>query len=121
MVEMALVLPVFVLLMFGLIEYGWVFLKVSQVNNAARQGVRIAVRPDATQADVQAAVDEVMNHAGLLTTGYRIVITNLNAAARQPVSVEVTLPYSAVSLTGAGLVPMPSQIRETAVMAKEGP
>ena len=52
LVEMAIVIPVLLLLTLGLIEYGWVFYKVSQLNQAARHGVRTAVRPDATTDNV---------------------------------------------------------------------
>src|SRR5205814_7116285 len=48
LVEMAIAMPLLCMLTLGLIEYGWVFLRVSQINQAARHGVRVAVRPDAT-------------------------------------------------------------------------
>ena len=45
-VEMAIVLPLLILLTFGMIEYGWLFLRSQEISNAARQGARIGVWPD---------------------------------------------------------------------------
>ena len=121
MVEFALIAPVLVLLLFALMEYGWMFFRVSQVNGAARHGVRAAVRPDATTTEVNNAVDLIMNQAGFASSAYTVQIGSLNAAIGGNVSVTVTLPYSKVALTHFPLLPTPTQIRGWAVMAKEGP
>jgi len=42
-VEVALVLPVLLLVTFGAIRYGWFFLKLQQITNAARCGARTAI------------------------------------------------------------------------------
>ena len=121
MIEMALVLPVLILLVFGAIEYGWAFLKASQISNAARQGVRAAIPPDATTATVQAAVDAAMTQGGLTSSGYTTTITSLNATIGAAVTVKVVVPdYTKISLVG-GLVPRPTQLSAAASMAKEGP
>ena len=56
LVEMALVLLLLLTLTFAILEYGWIFLKSHHIANAARQGARIAATPDATPADVDAAI-----------------------------------------------------------------
>ena len=119
--EFIVVLPCLLIVMFGIIEYGWVFLKASQVNNAARQGVRAAVRPDADEQEVEDAVADVMNKAGLSESGYTVEVTGLDSETGDPVEVEVQLTYSNVSLLGAGFVPRPNQLMSSATMAKEGP
>lgn len=50
MVEFALVLPLFLLLLFGIMEAGWLFAQQVEVRNAAREGARIAAvsAPDIT-------------------------------------------------------------------------
>jgi Flp pilus assembly protein TadG len=121
MVEFALILPVLVLLLFALMEYGWMFLRVSQVNGAARHGVRTAVRPDATAADVNASVALIMKQAGYDTTAYTVTITNLAGTVGSNVSVTITLPYSKVSLTHFPVLPVPTELRGAATMGKEGP
>ncbi|MGB6917109.1 MAG: TadE/TadG family type IV pilus assembly protein, partial [Phycisphaerae bacterium] len=71
--ETALVLPLLLLLTFALIEYGWLFLRAQEITNGARQGARIAVRPDATNADVQASITAAMETAGI--AGYLVTFS----------------------------------------------
>ncbi|WP_296710270.1 TadE family protein [Eubacterium sp.] len=42
-VEFALVLPILALLLFGIIDYGWIFFNEARIGNAAREGARFAV------------------------------------------------------------------------------
>ena len=42
-IEAALVLPVLILVTFGTIEYGWLFLKSQQIGNAARNASRMGI------------------------------------------------------------------------------
>ena len=50
MVEFAVVVPLFFLLIFGIIEAGWFFAQQVEVRNAAREGARIAVVDYGTSA-----------------------------------------------------------------------
>ncbi len=43
MVEMALVLPILLLLLCGILDFGWLFYNQLSLNNAAREGARYAV------------------------------------------------------------------------------
>ena len=43
MVEMALVLPILVVLVGGILDFGWLFYNKISLNNAAREGARYAV------------------------------------------------------------------------------
>jgi Flp pilus assembly protein TadG len=121
MVEMAIVLPVLLILTLGLIEYGWVFLKVSQINQAARHGVRAAVRPDATAGIVQSNVSSLMTAAGIKSEDYTLTYTDLYVAVGQPVTVHISVNYDKLSLTGTGFLPLPDKIQGRGTMAKEGP
>ena len=120
MVEMALVLPILIGLTFGAIEYGWMFFRASQVNQAARHGTRTAVRPAATAEEIEAAVTAVMSDAGFGTSDYSFTVTPTGGAADvgDEVTVAVTANYSPI---GGGLVPTPDTVFGTATMAKEGP
>lgn len=42
-VEFALVLPILLLLIFGMMDFGWLFYNKVMVNNASREGARYAV------------------------------------------------------------------------------
>jgi len=123
MVEMALVLPLLLIFTFGLIEYGWMFFRLAQVNLAARHGVRAAIRPAATVGEVTAAVDYVMEGAGWKNaagkTQYTIDPVTVAVAVGQPVRVHVVVDTDYVALTG--FLPMPAYIGGNATMAKEGP
>lgn len=121
LVEMALVLPLLFLLLFGLIEYGWLFFKYQQIAGAARHGCRIGVAQGKASDDVNIAVDELMTKAKL-TGVYTTTIVPaevLIAAPGSTVSVTVTVPYSDIELTGFPL-PLPTNLVGETSMVKEG-
>jgi Flp pilus assembly protein TadG len=119
LVEMAIVVPVLLILTLGLIEYGWAFLRASQINMAARHGVRTAVRPAATDTDVTNAVAWMMQQAGLQNSGYTMTHSDLNVATGQPVTVQIDVNYGNLTLTGTGFIPLPTQLHGRGTMAKE--
>jgi Flp pilus assembly protein TadG len=121
LVEMALVLPILLLLTFAVIEYGWMTFRASQVGQAARHGARIAVRPAATVEEIEAAVADIMEGAGL--TEYTLTITPEDPATEvgDPVTVVVLVNYGPISLTGSSFVPVPETLVGNVTMAKEGP
>jgi Flp pilus assembly protein TadG len=124
LVEMALILPLLLLLTIGVIEYSWLFLASQKITNAARQGARVGVRADATSADVSAAVAALLNAAGIGEGQYSLVLSPSNAStvpAGETFTVAVSVPYANVQLTGAGFLPLPSALGATVSMAKEGP
>lgn len=41
-VEFALVIPILILLIFGMMDFGWLFFNKLQINNASREGARYA-------------------------------------------------------------------------------
>ncbi|MBT3200173.1 MAG: pilus assembly protein [Phycisphaerales bacterium] len=122
MVEAALVFPLLLMLTFGLIEYAWLFLRVESISNAARRGVRVAVTPDATCADVSSAVASMMSDTGLSGSNYTVTVSNLNVEPGQPVTVHIVVPdYDSISLTGSPMIPVPAHIERRIAMVKEGP
>lgn len=126
-VEFALIaLPLF-LLIIGLLDYGWMFLKVQHVTQAARNGARAAIVPDATVEKVEAIIHSRMVDAGIPNkNSYSVQITPQaiqNIPAGTPITVRITVDTEAanLNLTGSGFIPKPKQIRTAASMAKEGP
>ena len=123
-IEAALVIPLFILLLFGLLEYGWAFWKSQQIGNAARHGARIGIVDGATAAEVQAGVDQIMTDSGLAGSGY---VTTL--APGDPgtlgfgdlFTVTVSVDYSNIILIGMPLLPVPNQLSRATSMAREGP
>ena len=122
LVEAALILPFLLVLLIGLLEYGWLFFKLQQINGAARHGARIGVTESATQAGVQAAVAQMLSDSGLATSGYGITFS-ADPAALAPgatLTVTVDVPYANIELTGFPLVPVPATLVGETSMAKEG-
>lgn len=56
LVEFALVLPMLLLVVLGIAEFGFIFQRYEVITNAAREGARIAVLPGYGDADVTARV-----------------------------------------------------------------
>lgn len=121
-VELAIVMPVLILMTLGLIEYGWMFLKAQQITNAARQGARIGATVDAGAAEVGAAVSNAMNTAGLSASGYQVTVTPADVAGLElgeTFTVNVTVIYADIGLD-MPLVPTPMTLQSTVSMVKEG-
>ena len=59
-VELALVMPIMLLVSFGAIKYGWLYLKAQQITNAARYGARVASRAGSTTDEVLDAIDALL-------------------------------------------------------------
>jgi Flp pilus assembly protein TadG len=68
LIEFALVFPLLLLVVFGIMDFGLLFQRYEAVTNAAREGARIAVLPGYAQADVQARVTQYLAAAGLTAT-----------------------------------------------------
>jgi Flp pilus assembly protein TadG len=66
LVEMAIVLPIFVLLLMGIMDFGYLFQRYEILLNAAREGARLAVVDDTlTDTDIELRVVNYASNAGL--------------------------------------------------------
>jgi len=63
--EMAIILPVLLLLVFGIIELANAWRTFQVVVNSAREGARVAVLPTATQAGIQTRVEDYLDQGRL--------------------------------------------------------
>jgi Flp pilus assembly protein TadG len=68
LVEFAFVFPTLLLVLLGIIDFGFLFQRYEVVTNAAREGARIAILPGYADADVQARVNQYLTAAGLSPT-----------------------------------------------------
>jgi Flp pilus assembly protein TadG len=68
LIELAIVLPILLLIIAGIMDFGFLFQRYEVVTNAAREGARVAVLPGYTTADVQARVQSYLTAAGLTAT-----------------------------------------------------
>ena len=62
LVEFALVLPILVMLIMGLIEFGWIFNGQITLTSAAREGARAAVVSEDIGSAADAATQAVLRH-----------------------------------------------------------
>ena len=74
MVEMALVLPILILLVFGIIEYGRIYTHQLEINAAVRQGARIASVNNKSNDSINASNVLAILEKG--TTGSLGAVTN---------------------------------------------
>lgn len=118
-VEFAVVLPLLLTILFGIIEYGWVFMVRQTLQAAAREGARLAVLQTSVEpyTEVISRVSEVMGPTGL--TGYVIAMTHATNA--NPIeTVTITVPYNDVSLMGGFFGTHNYDLGGTCSMRKEG-
>lgn len=66
-VEFALVLPILAALLFGIIDYGWIFINQARVANAAREGARFAVM-NYKEADANKGADSIETYLATQVT-----------------------------------------------------
>ena len=96
MVEFALLLPVLVLLVMGVLDIARAWGTQQVVTNAAREGARVGILPASTTATVTAAVNIYVNNAGGFVGGCATVSNNVGAAAAAgtATTVTVTCPFT---------------------------
>ncbi len=104
LVEMAVVAPILLVLVFGIMESGWFFTQQVELNNASREGARLAV-VDYGPAAVIAA--ETCARAALSGSGATVTVTRsvvldpeVGDPPGTPESVTVTMAKNYSSLTG---------------------
>ena len=116
-VELAVVLPLLLTLVFGIIEFGWVFMVRETLTNASREGCRMAVLQGSTEQDIQDRVAASMNSTGLST--YTVQISRSSPGDPNE-TVQVLVPFADVSLLGGYFGPTDFNLGATTVMRKEG-
>lgn len=116
-VEMAVVTPFLLTLVFGIIEYGWVFTIRQALTNAAREGARTAIVAGTEDADITERVNSFLAPYGLTT--HTITITH--ATDVDPTeTVQIRIPYADVTLLGCFFGSTDFDLGSTCSMRKEG-
>jgi hypothetical protein len=69
LIEFALIFPLLLLVLVGIIDFGFLFQRYEVLTNAAREGARMAVLPAYTDADVKSRVCDFLSTGGVPTTG----------------------------------------------------
>jgi hypothetical protein len=95
LIEFALVMPLLLLVVLGIVDFGFLFQRMEVVTNAAREGARLGVLPSYSSADICSRVMDYMQNGGLTTTGSCPNPTNP--------TLDVNQAYS-IALSGGGTV-----------------
>lgn len=119
-VEFALISPVFFLLIFGMVEYGRMVMVQQILTNAAREGARMGVLDGATTAEVQNSVNTYLTGASI--SGATTTVSPnppSSAAYGAPVTVTITIPFTAVSWLPAPMYLGGRTLTASSVMRRE--
>jgi Flp pilus assembly protein TadG len=121
-VEFAFVLPVFLLVVFGVIEYGWYFHNTHVVTFAAHEGARAGTManldpnaPGAQAAAIisaKAAAEAVMADGNVTPQGVTAAVTAVGGVTA--VQVDIVYPYR--GLSGFGAIALPPTVRAHALV-----
>jgi Flp pilus assembly protein TadG len=81
LIEFALVLPLLLVVVLGIVDFGFLFQRLEVITNAAREGARMAVLPGPySTTDVQTRVCDFIKSGGVDTTGCPATTTTVTAA-----------------------------------------
>jgi Flp pilus assembly protein TadG len=115
-VELAVVTPVLLTMLFGIIEFGWMFTVRQALVTATREGARTAVLPGSTTADVVNRVTEFLQPLGL--TGYTTTVQE-GGTGEPSGTVTVAIPYANVTLVSGYFGGLTGELTATCSMRKE--
>ena len=128
-VEFALILPLFFLLLFGIVEFGLVLYNKQVITNASREGARagiVAGIPRLDDAGIQTAVNKYANNYlvnfGAGAINFNPPITPADPRTNEPyfgqdLTVTVTYPYNFLVLSSFGFGPI--TLRAQTIMKME--
>ena len=119
-VEFALVLPLLVTVLFGVIEYGWVFYQNFNVASSVRDGLRVGVTvalaasPDPKASAIKKTQD-LLTGVGINPASVTINATYNGSPPSKTLTLSASMPYKAI----IGFVPAPSTIAYSMTMLLE--
>lgn len=107
-VEFALVIPVFLALIFGMAEIGRGFMVTHLLNSAARNGCRTGILSGKSNSDVTTAVTNSLSGQGISGTTTTVKVNGSvadvsTAASGDEISVTVSVSGSSVSWLGTAM------------------
>jgi len=125
LVEMAVVTPMLILLVFGMMEVTRMCMVAQLLTNAAREGCRVAVNNGTTSADVDARVKATLDASD--TKIYPLITETLSPTAIQstalntPITLTLSVPFSSVDWLAPPLFFSSRTITAKAVMLSQHP
>jgi Flp pilus assembly protein TadG len=106
MTEFAIMLPIFILAIIGIIEFGRAVMVQQILVNAAREGARRAIVQGATTDEVKQLVDDYLVNAGLGAASRKVAVWNeagedldlATANSHDRIQVAAQVPYDEVGV-----------------------
>jgi len=117
-IEFALILPLLLLLCFGITEFGRAWLTMNILTSAAREGVRLAAVTAPDVAAVQQRVRDVCDAARVVPSAITVVPPNPNDPERR-VSVTVETQFTVIPGQILGTFNGTIPLRTTSIMRHE--
>ena len=120
-IEFALVMPVYLIVLLGLLEFARLGMALQIMSTAAREGCRIAALPNHTAADAQTRVNAVLAGSGIPATTITLSPTDPSTATGgTPITLTMSIPFSQVSWLGTATF-MNTTIHASASFTSERP
>jgi Flp pilus assembly protein TadG len=119
-IEFALVLPILVSLLLGIVEFSWVFIEQASVVASVREGARLGVTYATTDTPTPAAaatarVRTALNQAGLDGAAATVSTSYSGTAPSQTLTVTAVVPYEPL----VGFFAVPSALSGSMTMLLE--
>ena len=119
--EFAVVLPVFMLVVFGIFEFGRMIMVQQVLTNASREGARLACIDGSSVTDVQSAVNTYLINASISGVTVNVTPNPLsNATPGSQVTVATSVPFADVSWVSSGWFTTDVTLSSNCVMRREG-
>jgi Flp pilus assembly protein TadG len=125
-VEFAALVPVLGILILGMVECSRAIMVTNILSDAARRGCRIGILPGKANSDITTYVAYHLSQQGIDTTQVNTIVqvngATVDAATakqRDKVSVQVTIPTSAVSWVTPYYIAGTTLLSETVVMMRQ--
>jgi Flp pilus assembly protein TadG len=122
LVEFALVVPLFIVLVLATVDFGWALRSYITITNSAREGTRIAV----TGANVTQIKSRAVNSSSGLLNDSNVTVTGAQGAPGTEVKVKVDYDYDFITPLGSmlsfltgGTLPNPLPISSETTMRME--
>jgi Flp pilus assembly protein TadG len=106
LIEFAIVVPLLLLLLAGIFDFGMMFRTFEAVTNAAREGARVGVLPGYAAEDIEDRIDAYMAVSGL-TGAYTVIVDSVPIATgagtfnARAVTVNYTYQFAVLGTIGA--------------------
>lgn len=122
--EFALLLPVLLMILFGIIEFGMIMYSREVVTNAAREGARAGIvqgPPKRTVGEIVAIANNYLTGTGINSVNVTFTVTGAGLVNPNSLTVQATYPYNFLVpyLPMVVGIPSPLTIQTQVVMRHE--